>query len=163
MLFTDNSSKARSATPARTFGPMAMHIGKEILRVLEESGMPKTVFAERIGVNRSNVYDVFTAPGCDSVRLRKISQVLKCNFFKMLSEDFEPPTSAVGEPAAVYQRQPVRPPMRIVIEVDQDNVAAKAEAERMAARIMEKSMQPPAPERDKAPPKVRTKPSRKPR
>jgi len=142
---------------------MTMHIGKEILRVLEDSGMPKTVFAERIGMNRSNVYDVFAAPGCDSVRLRKISQVLKCNFFKLLADDFEPPTSVASEPAAIYGRPAPRPPMRIVIEVEQDNVAAKAEAERMAARIMEKSMHATAPERDKAMRKVRTTASRKPR
>lgn len=124
--------------------------------------MPKTTFAERIGMNRSNVYDVFTAPGCDTLRLRKISTVLKYNFFRMLSEDFEP-SNTVGEPAAVYHRAPVKPPMRIVIEVDQDNVAAKAEAERMAARIMEKSLSGPGPGRDKAPRKVRPTPSRKPR
>lgn len=162
MLLTGNGSNRWSATPARTFGPMALHIGREILRVLEESGMPKTVFAERIGMNRSNVYDVFTAPGCDSVRLRKISQVLKCNFFKLLADDFEP-SSVASEPAVTYGRPPLKPPMRIVIEVDQDNVAAKAEAERMAARIMHNSMAGTAPERDKAPRKVQGHTSRKPR
>jgi len=141
---------------------MAVHIGEAIQTRLLEVGMPKSTFAQRIGRHRGRIYDVLDAPSCDTALLRKISQVLECNFFKMLSEDFEP-TSVVSEPAATYVRQPVRPPMRIVIEVDQDNVAAKAEAERMAARIMEKSMQTPGPARDKAPRKVRPTPSRKPR
>ena len=105
---------------------MAIHIGEQILKVLEENGMPKTTFAERIGMNRSNVYDVFTAPGCDTVRLRKISQVLRFNFFKLLSDDFEPTgISMVSEPASEYMRIPTAAPMRIVIEVDPNDAAAK--------------------------------------
>lgn len=123
---------------------MAVHIGQAILSRLESLGMPKVRFAERIGMNKSNVHDVFKRPGCDTVMLRKISQVLEFNFFKLLSDDLEPAsaTSMVSEPMVRYQRLPARSPMRIVIEVDPNDPEAKGEAERMAERLLSRKPKP---------------------
>lgn len=127
---------------AGTFGPMAVHIGEEVLRRLEQVGMTKARFADRIGRHRGRVYDVFTSPGCDTVLLRKISQVLEFNFFKLLAEDLEPSSTKheVGEPAVQYQRSaPGRQPIRLVIEVDPEDLQATTKAERMVTRIIESS------------------------
>ena len=119
-----------------SFAGMAIHLGKHIEAVREQAGMPKSTLAERIGRSRQNLDDILKAPGCDTVLLRKISTVLKHDFFRQLSEDFSPPTSpTAAEPMVQYQRLPARQPMRIVIEVDPGDAEAKGEAQVLAGKI----------------------------
>lgn len=120
-----------------TFAPVVMHIGKEIARVLEDRGMPKTVFAERIGRTPKNVGELLDRPGIDTMLLVKVSKVLKYNFFTQLSDEVEPrPAGNMVSDSTPQYRRSNRPPVRLVIEVDPDDPAAKKEAEAMAARLL---------------------------
>lgn len=123
---------------ALTFGPMAVHIGKEIERVREELGMPKTVFAEKIGRTPKNIHEIIERPGIDTVLLRKVSQVLRFNFFRLLSEEYDPaPTgNAVIEPAVQYRRVKPGSPLRMVFEIDPENLTAKRVATEMAEELL---------------------------
>lgn len=127
---------------------MDVHIGEAIERRRVELGMTKTAFAGRIGRDRSNIYDIIEAPSLDTMLLRKVSEVLQFNFFRMLADayDQEHVVPLVGEPQAAYGKA-ASGKMRLVIEMDSNDATAQAAAVRMARAMQEGGL--PAPERDK--------------
>lgn len=99
---------------------MAVHIGSELKAQFEASGLTLKAFASRIGRSPKNLYEVFERPSVDTQLLRKASEVLRFNFFRLYAEDIEKEwggtSSQVSEPAGIYQRS--KPATVIVIQGD---------------------------------------------
>lgn len=113
---------------------MAVHIGQELARVLEERGMNRSTFAERVGRDRSRIHELFDKASIDTQLLLKCCRVLGHNFFRTLSEDFEPAAPEASEPAPGYGK--VRQPIRIVIEADPMDAQALEKAEALSRELL---------------------------
>ena len=81
---------------------MALHIGKKIQEVLNQSAFSVTDFAEKINKSRTVVYDIFTRQTIDTGLLQKISKVLDYDFFHYYSENS---FSTLNEERATYVRK----------------------------------------------------------
>ena len=80
---------------------MELHIGKEIEKIYENSGMKLFEFAKRINTSTRNVYSIFERPEIKTDQLFKISKVLNHDFFALYrAEAFkvEEPRSEYGKP-----------------------------------------------------------------
>lgn len=86
------------------FCPVAVHIGRELKKRVAASGIPVTTFSKKVGRTPQNLYQIFKSPSTDTMLLRKCSEILNFDFFKLYSEDlgFTRTMSVVGEPAAPY-------------------------------------------------------------
>ncbi len=60
---------------------MVVHIGKIIQKLVKESGMSVTRFADEVYYSRRNIYEIFDKKTIDTGLLIKISKVLKQNLF----------------------------------------------------------------------------------
>lgn len=99
---------------------MNLNIGKKIEEVWKNSGMTKTAFANKIGMNRNNVYYLFERANIDADLLKVVGSVLNFNFFELYE-----PTDLVKEPQTVYQKTIKESPAKtakisIMIEFDPD-------------------------------------------
>ena len=63
-----------------------IQIGKLIKEQFHKSGLSIKNFADSIGCNRDNVYDIFQRERIDTDLLLNISRILKFDFFKKYSE-----------------------------------------------------------------------------
>lgn len=86
------------------FCPVAVHIGKELKKRVAASGIPVTTFSKKVGRTPQNLYQIFKSPSTDTLLLRKCSEVLNFDFFKLYSVDlgFDRELSMASEPAAPY-------------------------------------------------------------
>lgn len=82
-----------------------IHIGSEISKKLEASGMTKSEFGRRIGVQQQHVNRILDRDTIDLKRLLKICEVLDCNFFAMFC-DFQEHINAYN--SAVALRGPAK-------------------------------------------------------
>ena len=64
-----------------------IHIGNEIRRVLSEKGMTNRALAEFIGTGERNIYTLFRKETIDTGMLKKISEALNHDFFKIYNFD----------------------------------------------------------------------------
>lgn len=64
-------------------------IGELIENEVRKQEIPITEFAKMIHCERNNVYNIFSRDNMDIIQLKRISNVLKRNFFKELAEDIE--------------------------------------------------------------------------
>jgi len=64
-------------------------IGEIIEREVRKQQIQITQFAEMICCQRNNVYDIFRRSKIDILLLKRISKVLKRNFFKELADDMD--------------------------------------------------------------------------
>ena len=60
---------------------MDIHIGKEIEKKYQESGLKLSEFAKRLNTGPRNVYSIFGRKDISSKQLKKISEILHYNFF----------------------------------------------------------------------------------
>jgi transcriptional regulator with XRE-family HTH domain len=74
---------------------MEIHVGKLVLDKLKERGMKKSEFARRINKSRQNVQDIFKRESLDTHLLFDISKVLEFNFFEILSDQVNVPSSVL--------------------------------------------------------------------
>jgi len=74
---------------------MEIHVGKLVLDKLKERGMKKSEFARRINKSRQNVQDIFKRESLDTHLLFDISVVLEFNFFEILSDQVNVPSSVL--------------------------------------------------------------------
>ncbi len=65
---------------------MDKKIGQLIKERIAAEKMGVTEFSKKIGVERSNVYDIFKRESIDTALLKKIGQVLHYDFFQDLLE-----------------------------------------------------------------------------
>ena len=64
-----------------------MHIGNLIRERLKEDGKSVVWLARELGCHRTNVYNIFEKPSIDTSMLRRISIIMKYNFFDPLQEE----------------------------------------------------------------------------
>ncbi len=62
---------------------MEVHIGKEIERKYHKSGLKLAEFAKRLDTSTRNVYSIFNRADINSAQLKKISEILQFDFFKL--------------------------------------------------------------------------------
>jgi hypothetical protein len=80
---------------------MDVHIGQEIERKFQDSGLKLTVFADKINTGERNVYSIFKRRDISAEMLRKISNVLNYNFFELYEQGLE--EGLVQEPSIKYK------------------------------------------------------------
>lgn len=68
-----------------------MHIGQLIREELDRQPKEHTVtwFADQLNCNRRNVYDIFNRHDIDTSLLKRISTVLRHDFFSDLSDELK--------------------------------------------------------------------------
>jgi len=93
---------------------MELHIGKEIEKIYESSGMKLSEFAKRINTSTRNVYSIFERSEIKTDQLLKISKVLNHDFFGL----YKPGSFQVEEPLEVYGK----PKSKVVITVELDGL-----------------------------------------
>ncbi|MCO6499099.1 MAG: helix-turn-helix transcriptional regulator [Vicingus serpentipes] len=100
-----------------------IHIGKIIERQVEQSGMTKAAFADRIGKTRNTVYDIFSRTTIDTDLLKKISEALHYDFFQHYKpEESDFIKSVAKEGAANYEKkQKKKSRLSLMIELDPDD------------------------------------------
>lgn len=92
---------------------MEIHIGKEIERVYQQSGMKLSEFANRINTSSRNIYSIFSRKEIKTDQLQKISEVLKFDFFALFKNET---SDQVEEPQASY----LRSSNRVVVSIELD-------------------------------------------
>jgi predicted transcriptional regulator len=92
---------------------MQLHIGKEIEKIYQNSGMKLSEFAKRINTSSRNVYSIFERPEIKTDQLTKISEVLRFNFFSLYMSS---KNSHVAEPQETYSH--VKNKITITLELD---------------------------------------------
>jgi hypothetical protein len=68
---------------------MNIHVGREIEKVLRDSGLKKAEFARRINTSPRNVYSIFKREEIKTDLLKIISEVLNYNFFSLYVNSVE--------------------------------------------------------------------------
>ncbi|QQR85100.1 MAG: hypothetical protein IPJ76_10765 [Flavobacteriales bacterium] len=102
---------------------MAVHIGTELRKRLVVSGIPVTRFAKRIGTSAKTVHALFKRPSMDTMLLKKCSEVLNFDFFRLYSDELRPKLrdgEAVSEPAARYGKRAAMDELEIIIRPGQN-------------------------------------------
>jgi hypothetical protein len=104
---------------------VAIHIGSEIRKRLKTSGIPITRFAKRVGCSAKTVHAIFKRPSIDTMLLKKCSEVLAYDFFKLYTDELvakRPSTGSdqVAEPAAEYGSRSKNDNVEIIIRPGQD-------------------------------------------
>jgi predicted transcriptional regulator len=92
---------------------MQLHIGKEIEKIYQNSGMKLSEFAKRINTSSRNVYSIFERPEIKTDQLAKISEVLRFNFFSLYMSS---KNAHVAEPQGTYSS--VKNKITITLELD---------------------------------------------
>ncbi len=92
---------------------MNMHIGQEIDKKFQESGMKLAEFAKRVGTSTRNIYSIMNRSDINSELLRKISEVLKYDFFALYQDSLS--SNVVSEPEMKYT---MRKKVSLIVELD---------------------------------------------
>jgi len=66
-----------------------LHIGKIIEQKFNESGMTKKSFAQKLGCERNNIYNIFEKQSINIELLYKISVVLHYDFFQIFTNELK--------------------------------------------------------------------------
>jgi hypothetical protein len=107
---------------------MQVHIGREIERIYEKSGMKHAEFARRINTSSRNVYSIFSKPQIKTDQLQIISEVLNFDFFSIYVNSV---SRGVEEPMNVYNRSRQR--VLVTLELDGDPASLEQHVKRIAA------------------------------
>ena len=70
-------------------GKTYIHIGNEIHDEMTRQGLGALWLAERLGCNRTNIYNIFLRESISTDLLMKISFALNRNFFTLYYDAFE--------------------------------------------------------------------------
>jgi len=92
---------------------MELHIGKEIEKIYENSGMKTSEFAKRINTSTRNVYSIFARAEIKTDQLLQISQVLNHDFFALYKPEI-PGKAEESRPEYVKAKSKVT----IMVELD---------------------------------------------
>lgn len=68
---------------------MAMHIGREIQRVMEERGQTVVGLAREYGCSRIHMYRIFDKPSIDTAMLMRFSLLLRYDFFMLYQQEYD--------------------------------------------------------------------------
>ena len=64
-----------------------MHIGEIIRLTVKQQGLSTVWLARQLSCSRTNVYKIYAQHSLDTNTLRRISIILKTDFFALYSED----------------------------------------------------------------------------
>ncbi len=64
-----------------------MHIGEIIRLTVKQQGLTTVWLARQLSCSRTNVYKIYAQHSLDTNTLRRISIILKTDFFALYSED----------------------------------------------------------------------------
>lgn len=92
---------------------MGLHIGREIEKIYENSGIKLSEFAKRINTSTRNVYSIFAREEIKTDQLLKISEVLNFDFFSLYTS---PKSQLVNEPTESYTK--TKNKVTVTIELD---------------------------------------------
>lgn len=68
---------------------MAVHIGKEIQRVMEQRGVSVVRLARDYGCSRIHMYRIFEKASLDTAMLMRFSMLLGHDFFQLYSDELQ--------------------------------------------------------------------------
>ena len=108
---------------------MEVHIGKEIEKIYEKSGMKHSEFAKRINTSSRNVYSIFSKPQIKTDQLQKISEVLNFDFFSIYANSTS--KGEVEEPSLVYKGGKQK--IVVTLELDGDAVSLEQHIKKITA------------------------------
>ncbi len=80
---------------------MNVHIGKEIEKKFQDSGLKMSAFAEKINTGERNVYSIFGREDISAEMLTSISNALDFNFFSFYERKIN---NLVNDPVVVYKK-----------------------------------------------------------
>lgn len=110
----------------RDFRRAVVHIGEEIKKAFEESGLTKKSFAQKIGRGHNKINDVFESASLDSLLLDKIGEVLHVDFFAFYTKAKPKaygygaiPSTVISEPPPVATPKP--PAIQLLVNIDPDD------------------------------------------
>ena len=107
---------------------MDIHIGKEIEKKYQESGLKLSEFAKRLHTGPRNVYSIFGRKDISSKQLKKISEILHYNFFDAYQRGLVK-TGGKGRRPSVFVTDPHSSTfVGLTIMVDLDGSKEKLEA-----------------------------------
>ena len=66
---------------------MDLHIGQQIEKKYQESGLKLSEFAKRLDTSTRNIYSIFGRADINSAQLKKISEILEFDFFTLYQDD----------------------------------------------------------------------------
>ncbi|MCW5910150.1 MAG: helix-turn-helix transcriptional regulator [Cyclobacteriaceae bacterium] len=105
---------------------MEVHIGREIERKYQASGMKLSEFAKRINTSSRNVYSIFARKEIKTDQLIKICEVLNFDFFSLYISG---PTG-VQEPRQVYSK---KNKVMVTVELDGNPDSLELHIKRLTA------------------------------
>jgi len=108
---------------------MQVHIGKEIERIYEKSGMKHAEFAKRINTSPRNVYAIFRRAEIKTDQLLKICEVLNFDFFSMYINTMT--KGRVEEPLETYAKGKHK--VLVTLELDGDPVSLEQHIKKITA------------------------------
>lgn len=95
-------------------------IGQKIQEVFDQSGMTKKAFADKVGMNRNNVYHVFSRKKIDVQLLKRISEALNYDFLQDYVPDDIPVNRQREEIRIVRDQRKSRISLLIELDPDED-------------------------------------------
>ncbi len=96
-----------------------MHIGNIIEQVITSKELNVSKFAESVGMNRSNLYNVFKRKSIDTDLLFIFSKKLEYDFFGHYTKELHVNVSDLGEPEDKYEEKAYKPVKRkVMLEVE---------------------------------------------
>lgn len=107
---------------------MEIHIGREIERVYQQSGMKLSEFARRINTSSRNIYSIFARKEIKTDQLQKISEVLNFNFFSLFHSEQR---AMAEEPGLGYKK--ISNKITVSIELDGDAQTLEQTIKKLAA------------------------------
>ena len=108
---------------------MEVHIGKEIEKVYQESGMKLSEFAKRINTSSRNIYSIFARKEIKTDQLQKISEVLDFDFFTLFQT--EKPVTIAEESPETYGKPGSK--VTVTVELDGDPVTLENHIKKLTA------------------------------
>lgn len=94
---------------------MELHIGEEIEKKYQKSGLKLAEFAKRLDTSTRNIYSIFQRPDINSAQLKKISEVLGFDFFSLYQESLSGDSGT--EPQEKYTKT-AKKTLMVSIELD---------------------------------------------
>lgn len=110
---------------------MEVHIGREIEKKYQDSGMKLSEFAKRINTSSRNVYSIFARKEIKTDQLIKICEVLNFDFFALYVEPVSTSSMGVEEPKQVYVKHKGK--VMVTIELDGSTASLEQHIKRLTA------------------------------
>lgn len=95
---------------------MAIHMGSNIRRIIEQQGMSVKSVAESLSMHRNTLHRILQQDSIDTGVLMKLCKLMHHDFFRELSDEVQ--GTSVSEPTAAYGNRP-RSVTRVIIELDE--------------------------------------------